>query len=327
MISTISSESDTHDLDLFRCVLDTLEDQLCILTSEATIVFVNASWIRFASENASQPDLCATSWLGTNYLDACQPADDFAMESAIGIRKVLTREIERFQFEYPCHSPTEQRWFLMRIRSITGFHSSLFLVSHLNITHRKLIEERVKALSLHDPLTGLSNRRHFDMALHQEYLRAHREQSDFCLAMLDLDHFKDLNDTQGHQRGDQFLLDVSAILKSACRRPADLAARYGGDEFVLILSNTTRSTATDMMNKCRHEIELLNLKYQSTPPITASVGIAGSEDLKEVSGEVLFRAADLALYQAKKRGRNACVCCVAWGDNGSQRFYPEALPA
>lgn len=322
MMTASSIESSTDDLNLFRCVLDTLEDQICILTREGRIAFVNASWIRFAVENGGQAGACASSWVGANYLDACQPENGFSMESAIGIRQVLEGKIERFQLEYPCHSPAEQRWFLMRIRLILGFQPNLFLVSHLNITQRKLIEERVEALSLHDPLTGLSNRRHFDMVLHQEYLRAQRDQSDFCLAILDLDHFKDLNDTQGHQRGDQFLSDVSAILSVTCRRPDDLAARYGGDEFVLILSCTDRLAATDMMNRCRNDIALLNLKYQNHRPITASVGIVGTEDLTGVPERDLFRAADLALYQAKKRGRNRCMCCVAWDDNEGHTFYP-----
>lgn len=249
------------------------------------------------------------------------------MESAHGIQQVLAGKVDRFQFEYPCHSPTEQRWFLMRIRPIAGFKPALFLVSHLNITQRKLIEERVEALSLHDPLTGLSNRRHFDMVLHQEYLRAHREKSDFCLAILDLDHFKTLNDTQGHQRGDQFLCDVASILKTACRRPSDLVARYGGDEFVLILSGSARVAATDILTKCLSDIAALDLAYCSNPAVTASVGISSTEDLKALSEDDLLQAADLALYRAKNRGRNLCVCCVGW-DHAKQAFFqPDALPA
>jgi diguanylate cyclase (GGDEF)-like protein len=307
-----------EEFNLYRGALNALDDQICILDSSANIVFVNDSWVRFAVENGAGPDLRAEAWLGKSYLDACPSDDEDAAKAVAGIRQVLSGESERFSFEYPCHSPVAKRWFLLRVCRIAVPGRTLLLVAHLNITERRIAEQRAQALSLRDPLTGLSNRRHLDMSLHQEILRAQRDRSSFCLVILDLDHFKDLNDAQGHQRGDEFLSDVAEILGKACRRPNDVAARFGGDEFVLILDSTARSSAVTLMAKCRSEIAQLNAKYAPRIPVTVSIGIASSEDLPNLTAESLVRVADLALYEAKKHGRDTCFCLVASSESESQ---------
>jgi diguanylate cyclase (GGDEF)-like protein len=282
---------------------------------------VNESWVRFAVENGAKVDASEAFWVGRSYLDACPSHDEDAIKASAGIRSVLNGEADRFSFEYPCHSPTERRWFLLRVCRIQGVEQKLLLVAHLNITQRKLAEQSAQELSLRDPLTGLSNRRQLDMSLHQEILRAQRDRSSFCLVVLDLDHFKDLNDALGHQRGDDFLADVAEILGKTCRRPNDVAARFGGDEFVLILDNTTRSAAAVLMGNCRKAISQLNAKYESQTPVTVSIGIVSSEDLPHLTAESLVRLADLALYEAKKHGRDTCFCLMASGTSESESQF------
>ena len=154
-----------------------------------------------------------------------------------------------------------------------------------------------------DGLTGLYNHRRFQEALAVELARAERYQSPFCLLMMDLDRFKAVNDTVGHQRGDEVLRDVASVLRR-CSRESDFAARYGGEEFTMILPHTEVAEARHVAERIRGLVEGL------TPPetearVTISIGVASfPADATDTDG--ILGAADSALLAAKGRGRN-CV--------------------
>lgn len=290
-------------------LLDSLEDQIALLDQQGLICYVNAAWKRFGEENGAPPNL---NWIGINYLQVCTTSanrgDALADAAYQGIYKVISGQAENFYIEYPCHSPSQQRWFMMRIVPLTGSTGGpLWVISHINITQRKIAEEHLAQITLQDELTNLANRRFLDRFLHNEWQRNMRSQTPISLLMIDLDHFKDYNDTHGHPAGDQCLIKVGQALKGFSRRPTDLSARYGGEEFTLVLGETDLSVAMKEAEALREAICKLQLGSTGNLCISASIGVACTVPQQGQDENKLLRAADLALYQAKNRGRNQCV--------------------
>lgn len=290
-------------------LLDSLDDQIAVIDAQGTIIYVNAAWVRFGNDNGLSPD---KAWLGSSYLQVCGDSaalgDSLAGAALTGILDVLHQRRDAFYHEYPCHGPTVQRWFMMRVVPLRGHADSLFVVSHINITQRKLAEIRLENLSLSDPLTGLANRRHLDSFLGDEWSRALRGATPVSLVMLDIDHFKAYNDQLGHVAGDRCLCQCAQVLRAYARRPSDLAARYGGEEFALILGNTDRQGALREAESIRADIEAMQLSFDGAPGITASLGVACVvPHLGEPRSELIERA-DEALYRAKHAGRNRVEC-------------------
>lgn len=167
--------------------------------------------------------------------------------------------------------------------------------------------EELERLSRQDSLTGLANRRRFDPELREEWLRARRSGEPLTLVMCDLDYFKLYNDRYGHARGDEVLVKVARVLQSELRRSSDLAARYGGEEYALILPNTAADDAQAVLAQIRAGLAALGLVHEASPfgRITMSFGIACHQPGSEfASAEDLLVAADQALYRAKAAGRD-----------------------
>ncbi len=184
---------------------------------------------------------------------------------------------------------------LVRLRDSQGAQIGRMLMLH-DITDRKHMEEELRRLVVTDPLTELGNRRMFFNALESEFARAKRYQTGYCLIMLDLDHYKSINDRFSHMVGDEALrLAADAIRKTA--RQSDLAARYGGDEFVLLLPNTTLQGAVQLAERLRKAINQCQLSVGER--LTASAGVADYEPADQGSEDLLLRV-DHALYHAKE---------------------------
>lgn len=164
--------------------------------------------------------------------------------------------------------------------------------------------EELRYLSLHDPLTGLYNRRHMDEALVREVLLAQRKQRSLTAIMLDIDHFKHFNDQFGHEAGDEVLREIGKLLASQVRE-TDIACRYGGEEFLLLLPESTLGTAIERAEMLRRKTSALHLTYQGRDlgRITLSLGVAELPD-HALTADALVNAADAALYQAKAAGRD-----------------------
>jgi diguanylate cyclase (GGDEF)-like protein len=166
---------------------------------------------------------------------------------------------------------------------------------------------QLEALSLEDDLTGISNRRSFERALADEWNRAKRHEQSLALVLLDLDHFKDLNDRRGHPAGDDCLRKVGAFLAESIKRSGEIVARYGGEEFAILLPGVEADIAIRVAESLRDGIERLAIPYgPGAKRMTASCGIAAMIPRAELPSESLVASADRALYAAKHSGRN-CV--------------------
>ncbi|MED5557889.1 MAG: GGDEF domain-containing protein, partial [Pseudomonadota bacterium] len=166
--------------------------------------------------------------------------------------------------------------------------------------------EQFKGLSLQDALTGLNNRRHFDALLHQEMALAQRKGSLLSLLMIDIDHFKKVNDNFGHDAGDAVLIEVAALLKKHFRG-TDVVCRLGGEEFVALLPGTGAAEAQTRAEKLlkAQSNQALSHLHQPLGRITLSCGIA-TYPAHTMDPKRLLRLADTALYKAKNNGRDRC---------------------
>lgn len=162
---------------------------------------------------------------------------------------------------------------------------------------------KIKELVVLDPLTGVYNRRFLLASLHREITRSLRSRSPLACLMLDLDHFKQVNDTYGHLCGDEVLRKIAAVMKETFRE-YDVCARYGGEEFAVVLPETGGSEAMEIAERIRKEAESVTVRWgEQDISVTVSVGIACLSEGTD-SPEEMLAAADAALYQAKKGGRN-----------------------
>ena len=178
-----------------------------------------------------------------------------------------------------------------------------FTAIRTNITNKKYIE----LLSITDDLTQLYNRRFFNSKIIEEINRAKRENNNFSLLIMDIDYFKQYNDTYGHQQGDLALEKVASVLKARTSRASDFAFRLGGEEFGIITA-LDKSKVIEFANLIKNEIENLQIEHKASKIskyLTISIGIVSKEDKDIPSSDDLYKEADDCLYEAKKLGRNS----------------------
>ena len=185
-----------------------------------------------------------------------------------------------------------------------------------DVTQHKDLEDRLEALAIEDGLTGIANRRRFDERLREEWRRAARERTSLALLMIDLDHFKKYNDEYGHLAGDQCLRSVARILAAEAQRTTDLAARFGGEEFVMLLPNTDAAGCARIAERIRRALSGAALPHALNRPsgrVTVSLGgaVCRPGDERAVEPVSLIEAADHAPYAAKNGGRDRLVM---WGE-------------
>lgn len=193
--------------------------------------------------------------------------------------------------------------------SLREFHA---LASAFNIMARAVAEhiKQLHKLSCIDGLTNINNRRQFDQSLQIEWQRAQRSEKELSLILLDIDYFKQYNDTYGHIGGDDCLKTMGGFLSGVVSRPTDMVARYGGEEFVVLMSETSAEGARLIAQKIADGLASLNLPHASSKiseKLTVSMGCATCKSPRAFKAEDLVAAADEALYQAKGQGRNRFV--------------------
>lgn len=181
--------------------------------------------------------------------------------------------------------------------------------------------EQLYRMAVCDPLTGLSNRTHFETVIEQEVSRARRGRQPLALLLMDLDNFKAINDRWGHLAGDEVLRELGGLLRAVLRQH-DLACRFGGDEFVLLLPATTRDAARQVADRCLHQVSTHPFCFEGQPlEVGVSIGLAvlGPQMARS---ESLIAAADDALYRAKSRGRGQVIDAAVGPDETNRLKSP-----
>lgn len=190
-----------------------------------------------------------------------------------------------------------------------------------DISDRKKAEEEVmrlqrelEALSFTDGLTGIANRRMFDQRLEAEWRQAQRSGQPLSLVLLDIDHFKQYNDHYGHIQGDACLRRVAEVLRGIARRPRDVVARFGGEEFVCLLPEVNEADAMALARECAEGISRLRIAHASSPTgstLSASIGVGTAMPGEAGNAGDFVDAVDQALYRAKRAGRNRIESATA----------------
>lgn len=235
------------------------------------------------------------AWTPLTFLTAMTRDEDLAHGLAVGGDDYLFKPVSAVVLEAKIRA----------MQRLVSLHQDLRLRTlQLDIANREL-----KRLSSLDGLTGIGNRRLFDELLAREWRRALRNHTDIGLLMCDVDFFKLFNDSYGHQAGDVCLKRVAETLASALDRGGDMACRYGGEEFAIILSETGLMGAYFVGERIREAISHHKILHEYSPfgQISLSIGVASLRPQSGQSAETLIKAADDALYAAKGNGRNR-VC-------------------
>ena len=199
---------------------------------------------------------------------------------------------------------------------MTLLHENRMLLEELEQSNLRMEQsnEALRELAIRDGLTGLFNHRHFKDVLQRELTRAERYDRPLCMLMLDVDHFKNYNDTHGHPAGDEVLKTLADIISTRLR-DVDTSARYGGEEFAILLPETARKAGTLVAEDIRAGMESYPFKGRESQPlgkVTVSFGVAEFPADGEDAASLIERA-DEALYRAKDEGRNRVVCAAQPG--------------
>jgi diguanylate cyclase (GGDEF)-like protein len=320
-------------LELLETVLGAVNLGAIVLDEARRIVLWNGWMARHAS-------LAADAVMGRDLFDIFPELRNKRVDSAVGqalrdnFPSLLSQTLNKAPFplfQNAAAAARDER--MQQAVAITpigidgGPRHCLIQVHDVSVAvgREKLLREQALVLrsqTFSDGLTGIANRRHFDVAMDKELRRAKRGGGTLSLLMIDIDYFKAYNDHYGHQRGDECLILVAAELGAMLNRPTDLLARYGGEEFSAILPDTDAAQALSLAEAIRARIGDLRIAHAHAAGdmqyITVSIGVASQSAQHSVEGAELIGAADRALYAAKRAGRNRVL---------AQRPEEEAAPA
>lgn len=195
------------------------------------------------------------------------------------------------------------------VNSLVGF---MFDISERKKQEQELetLKKQLEEYSYQDGLTGIANRRFFEDSYQREWLNAQREQQPLTIMLLDIDYFKQYNDYNGHILGDACLKQIAQILKKSVSRPRDLVARFGGEEFVLILPDTSQASAIEVVERILQSIRTADICHSSSPldqRLSVSLGVKTIIPTQKNDKMVFLKEVDQNLYLAKEQGRNGYV--------------------
>lgn len=305
----------------FRTLAEAIPQIVWTAGPDGLTTYINRRWYEMTGT-------AVEGSLGGGWMKALHPDDrDVCREKW----KESMRTGQPFEIEYRLHDAKGRfRWYLdraMPLRDASGaiikwfgtctdiddqMHTQELLQEQIKQHTTALFEanERLQHESIHDPLTGLYNRRYLEDTLQREVRRAVRAEHGLSVIMVDLDHFKKFNDTFGHDAGDEVLRETAALLAKSVRAE-DIVCRYGGEEFIIILPMADFRIALSRAERIREKVRELNVCHHGLPLGTISIsgGVAALPQ-HGVQPRELIEAADAALYQAKREGRDRIIGAV-----------------
>ena len=291
---------------VFHLLAEESSDMVTRIGTDERIHYISPSSARVVGWRPEQ-------LMGTSALAGVNAEDLPRVEQMVAALKRGEAEDARIVYRSR-HREKKEIWIESTMRVTkdfgTGEINGVVAISR-DMTEHKSLEQKLAALATMDGLTGIANRRHFDERLEHEWARAGREGTTLSLLLIDVDHFKKFNDEYGHLAGDACLQAVAKILAEQARRPADVVARFGGEEFVLLLPNTDATGCRQIGEAIRQSLAQLGIVHALNFPskqLTVSIGgTTTSCGGAQTSCLSLVEAADCALYSAKKDGRDRLV--------------------
>lgn len=296
-----------------QAVFDSLSSQIAVLNRQGAVLQTNVAWWKYAVDNGFAEVPACT---GGNYLDMLNSMTanhkETALAVAAGIASVVSNEVAYFQLQNPFFTPADKRWFSLKVTPVHDVEGRM-VVSHEDVTKLKAAELASLTLANIDALTGAHSRRHFMNLAEQEVARSKRYELPLMLLMLDLDHFKLINDHHGHATGDAVLQGFVQTVTSVLRE-SDFIGRIGGEEFAVLLPNTTTEGGCALAQRIIESVRASRVEVNGEViPFTVSVGAACLAG--DTSFSALMGLADAALYQAKNGGRDRLMVAPTAASN------------
>ena len=282
-----------------QAVFDSMSAQIAVLDEYGTIVQTNASWQRYASS------LGNIDSIGQNYLallpNLISQNQQVVHVVAVGMAAVADGDVPYFHAPEPVQCPCSTDWFTIKITPIRDAARRM-VVTHEDVTAIKRAELASMTLANMDSLTGAVSRQHFMSLAEQELSRSVRYELPLVVLMLDLDHFKQVNDTYGHRAGDAVLAGFVQTVKKVLRE-SDVIGRIGGEEFAVLLPNTTPDGGLALAHRILGEVRSNQVDVDGHT-ITCTVSIGAGHFSGQETFSALLADCDAALYRAKNSGRD-----------------------
>ena len=298
---------------LQQAVFDALSSHVAVLDQQARVLQTNAAWQDFAKAQGFDN---AYGFPGSPYFEVLaqlmgRDHGALLLAASQGIAAVIAGELPQYRVEYSHQDADTKRWFIMQVTPVVGDLGQV-VVSHEDVTRIKAAELANLMLANVDFLTGALSRRHFLDVAEQEFSRSKRYNLPLMVMMLDLDHFKQINDQHGHDAGDAVLREFVQIVRAVLRE-SDVIGRLGGEEFAVLLPNTVRDGGQALAERV---VELVRDSpvHIASQPIQYTVSIGVSCLGRELFFPVFLKRADAALYRAKTQGRNNAYMDNAYMD-------------
>jgi diguanylate cyclase (GGDEF)-like protein/PAS domain S-box-containing protein len=323
------AEAVLRESQRFRALFEYSREALFLIDTRGRIIDVNRlaceslGYTREALLRVAFPRVVSNMLMAGVTVSLTQIVERVRQHESVVVEAEFSRQDGRSVPVESLFSPIDQegrQLVLAAVRDITerrraenGLKQALAELEQTKLEMERINQRLTEAnlelqqISQQDGLTGIANRRYFDEYLVREWRRASRSAQTLALILADVDHFKAYNDCYGHQAGDDCLRRIAAVLSAEVRRPADLLARYGGEELVAALPDTSLEGALLIAENMRIAVEMLAIPHAGSttaPHVTLSLGVAAVVPTPDTLPMWLIGAADKALYQAKAKGRN-----------------------